>query len=121
FAVPIVRCFAHRPVLNLSFDGQIYESAKEWEDSFIKTPAYAALFHSVSAMTTGSLNVTVAKLIQPRDPQAPARLLDLSGQYNASLLHLSRLDQTGKLHSTYPEGRQKIGEVEFDIRGLVHF
>jgi len=104
FGVPIVRCFAHRPVLNLSFDGQIYQSAKEWEESFTTTPRYEAVFHSVSVMMTESLNTMVSKMIQPRDPKAGARLLDLSTQYNASLLHLSRLDYTGKLQPTYPEG-----------------
>jgi hypothetical protein len=120
FSVPIVRCFAHRPVLNLAFDGQIYESRETWEDSFVKELSQKIVFHSVSGMTTGSLNFTVTKLIEPRDPNTDVRLLDLSRQYNASLLHLSRLDRSGKLQSAYPQRGEKVGEIEFDIRGLVH-
>jgi len=32
--VPIVRCRHHRPVLNLAFDGKIYESPASWETLF---------------------------------------------------------------------------------------
>ena len=32
--VPIVRCRHHRPVLNLAFDGKVYESPASWETLF---------------------------------------------------------------------------------------
>ena len=32
--VPIVRCHLHQPVLNLAFDGRIYESPVSWEQNF---------------------------------------------------------------------------------------
>ncbi len=32
--VPVVRCRHHRPVLNLAFDGKIYESPASWETLF---------------------------------------------------------------------------------------
>jgi hypothetical protein len=33
--VPIVRCLAHRPILNLAYGGRIYpNSGTDWEDSF---------------------------------------------------------------------------------------
>jgi thiol-disulfide isomerase/thioredoxin len=32
--VPIVRCHLHKPVLNLGFDGRIYESPMNWEENF---------------------------------------------------------------------------------------
>src|SRR5437899_4068322 len=33
-AVPMVRCHLHNPVLNLSFDGKIYERPDTWENLF---------------------------------------------------------------------------------------
>ena len=33
--VPIVRCLMHKPVLNLSFGGRIYESPMFWEQNFL--------------------------------------------------------------------------------------
>ena len=33
--VPIVRCLLHKPVLNLSFGGKIYESPLFWEQNFL--------------------------------------------------------------------------------------
>jgi len=33
--VPIVRCLLHKPVLNLSFGGKIYESPLFWEENFL--------------------------------------------------------------------------------------
>ena len=33
--VPIVRCLLHKPVLNLSFGGKIYESPLFWEQNFV--------------------------------------------------------------------------------------
>ena len=31
-AVPILRCHLHSPVLNVSFDGEVYESPTSWEE-----------------------------------------------------------------------------------------
>jgi hypothetical protein len=33
--VPIVRCLLHKPVLNLSFGGKIYESPLFWEENYL--------------------------------------------------------------------------------------
>jgi len=121
FSVPIVRCFAHRPVLNLAFDGNIYESPSEWEDNCVRTPADFKFFHRVpKKQGDESQNLDVLKLIQPRNAQTDARILDLSKRYNAFLLHLSQMDSAGRLLVTYPEGLQRIGGVQFDIRGLIH-
>jgi hypothetical protein len=122
FGVPIVRCFAHRPVLNLAFDGNIYESPSEWEDNFVKSPTDAWLFHRVlpKKLSDESQNLDVLKLIKLRNPQTDARILDLSKRYNALLLHLSQMDSAGKLLVTYPEGLQEIDGIKFDIRGLIH-
>ena len=121
FSVPIVRCFAHRPVLNLAFDGNIYQSPSEWEDNFVKSSADEMLFHAVPKQQGDeSQNQDVLEVIQPRNAETDARILDLSNRYNALLLHLSQMDGAGGLLVTYPEGLQRIGGIEFDIRGLIH-
>jgi hypothetical protein len=121
FGVPIVRCFAHRPVLNLAFEGTIYESPTDWEDNFVNSAEDHHFFHDVLGLDSSwSQNRMVMKKIAARNPQLDARLLDLSKHYNALLLHLSQIDHSGKLLATYPEGRQNIGGVEFDVRGLIH-
>jgi len=124
FGVPIVRCFAHRPVLNLAFEGTIYESPPEWEEVFVNSPEDEHFFHEVLGVSgpdsSWSQNRIVMEKIAARDPQLGARLLDLSKYYNALLLHLSQIAHSGKLLATYLEGRQNIGGVEFDVRGLIH-
>ena len=41
--VPVVRCRHHRPVLNLAFDGKIYESPPSWETLFTNRVSAADL------------------------------------------------------------------------------
>jgi thiol-disulfide isomerase/thioredoxin len=40
--VPIVRCHLHTPVLNLAFDGHIYESPMNWENNFTNVVSMTA-------------------------------------------------------------------------------
>jgi hypothetical protein len=120
FSVPIVRCFAHRPVLNLAFDGTLYPSHDDWEDTFVKSSKQMAVFHNVFLFTNVSANRLVSKLSEPRKLETDARLLDLSTYCNASLLHLSQINQSGKLLAPYPEGVRQIGGVDFDVRAIVH-
>jgi hypothetical protein len=119
-SVPIVRCFAHRPILNLGQDGTMYPSPTEWEDNFALSDKYEVVLHDVPLFTNRSPNPIVLKLIEPRASKADASMLDLSKLYNALLLHLSQLDPAGDLLRGYPEGVEKIDGIEFDIRGLVH-
>jgi hypothetical protein len=41
--VPIVRCLLHKPVLNLSFGGRIYESPLFWEENYLDVTNMEAL------------------------------------------------------------------------------
>ncbi|MBI4488541.1 MAG: hypothetical protein HY694_05610, partial [Deltaproteobacteria bacterium] len=119
FSVPIVRCFAHRPVLNLAFDGNIYESPDTWEEIFVRSKDQESFFHGYVRPTT-SQNQMIRKIIAQQPPELAAGALDLIGSYNALVLHLSEVDNQGKLLIKSPEGVLRIGGVEFDIRGLVH-
>ncbi len=123
FSVPIVRCLAHIPSLNLGFDGTAYPSppsSGEWEDIFVISPRHESVFHRPALLTNIAQNQLVFKLAEPRKPETDARMLDLSLEYNALLLHLSQIDRSGKLLITYPEGVQRIAGIDFDVRGLVH-
>ena len=122
--VPMVRCHHHSPVLNLSFDGKVYESPGGWESELQEvnpqdlTPA--RLFAADSA---AELTSRAQTSIPPRDPKTPANLIDLSGSYNAALTE--GWHRTGPNEpiandlSALPRGIQRFGGVEFDTRGLI--
>lgn len=122
--VPMVRCHHHSPVLNLSFDGRVYESPGGWESELQEvnpqdlTPA--RLFAADSA---AELTARAQTSIPPRDPKTPANLIDLSGSYNAALTE--GWHRTGPNEpiandlSSLPRGIQRFGGVEFDTRGLI--
>jgi thiol-disulfide isomerase/thioredoxin len=40
--VPIVRCHLHEPVLNLAFNGRVYESPVNWEENFTEVVDFSA-------------------------------------------------------------------------------
>jgi hypothetical protein len=54
-------------------------------------------------------------LIPPRDPATPPELLDLTRAYTRSFDLLPRREFDG-----LPRGRQTLGGIEFDLRGIVH-
>jgi eukaryotic-like serine/threonine-protein kinase len=54
--------------------------------------------------------------IPPRDPGMPPNLIDLAAYYNASLL---RGWSPGNYLTDLPPGKQRLGAVEFDVRGLI--
>jgi len=122
--VPLVRCRHHDPVLNLGFDGNIYESPSDWkilvtnrvnvadltpERLFADAPAPAAKAPGKPAP---------ARRFAPRDPQTPPELLDLTGFYNAGLNQSWQGGATNTL-APMPKGRRTIVGVEFDVRGIV--
>jgi hypothetical protein len=125
--IPMVRCHHHTPVLNLSFDGKIYESASTWEaelqdeiDPADLTPA--KLFASESALEA---KLRAKTEIPARDPKTPPNLIDLSKFYNAALTE--GWHRTGPNEpiandlSALPQGVQKLADVNFDIRGVIQF
>lgn len=117
--VPIVRCLAHRPYLNLAYDGQIYESTSlNWERNFRDLVAEEEL-----ASTRLFAVRRVKRPVSPEDfparsPQASSRLLDLTAHYNA-LLADSWQGFPGDNLAGLPVGLRKLGGVPFDVRGLI--
>jgi hypothetical protein len=97
--------------LNLDWDLPPY--------STVENPPSAAT--PVPRLDTGPFSLEeLAHAIPPRDSNAPASLVDLTGYYNAPLTanwHPTSADRSDL--SELPAGRQKLAGVEFDVRGLV--
>ena len=120
--VPIVRCLVHRPILNLSIGGTIFESPGEWEYSFANQVPLARLLppdiFKELAPKPGLPNPAIPK----RDPKAEPRLLDLSNFY-VTALQSPWLWRNPRGHdlSALPQGTVQLPSlpVSFDVRGLV--
>lgn len=123
--VPMVRCHHHGRVLNLSFDGQIYESEPSWEILFadVIDPADLSAGRVFAAETALSAATRARAEIPPRNPKTPANLIDLSRYYNAALTETwhrnSPSEPPANDLSWLPRGVNKFAEVEFDARGLI--
>jgi hypothetical protein len=122
--VPLVRCRHHTPVLNLAFDGKVYESPSDWEllvtnrvSAADLTPARMFSDASAPAARVSSQPAAVPRF-PPRDPTAAKQLLDLTDFYNASLKEPWHGNKGNDL-AALPKGRQTFGGVEFDVRGIV--
>jgi hypothetical protein len=122
--VPVVRCRHHTPVLNLAFNGAIYESPSNWEwvvtnrvSAAALTPA--AIFADEPARPSNAGKKTkAAERFPARDNSARKEALDLTRFYNASLKE-SWHGNKGNDLAALPIGLQTFGGVEFDVRGIV--
>lgn len=123
--IPMVRCHHHQPnVLNLTFDGRVYEGPGSWEAELREVnPEDLSPARLFAADTVASLQARSQAEIPPRDARTPANLVDLSKHYNAALTE--GWHRTGPNEpiandlSAMPRGIQKIAGVEFDVRGLI--
>lgn len=121
--VPLVRCRHHQPVLNLAFDGRIYESPSSWETILTNRVALAELtaarlFANEPAPEVKKAQKAGARKFPARDPRARKELLDLTGFYNA-MLNASWHGRKGNDLATLPKGLQTLSGIEFDVRGIV--
>lgn len=121
--VPIVRCRHHAQVLNLAFDGKIYDSPPSWETIMTNRvdPGQLTAEHLCPAetKTSGSARKPASKLKFPkRDPSATTNQINLIKYYNA-MLNESWHGGTGNDLATLPTGLQAFGGVLFDVRGIV--
>jgi hypothetical protein len=116
--IPIVRCLVHAAAMNLGFDGQIYESQRDWEKDFEKVVRISDLVPVRMLAGGGPVRVVPVPL---RDPKTSARLIDLDPFYNASLSR-SWCSTSGDLAShlgSLPTGVQSFGGTGFDVRGVI--
>ena len=117
--VPIVRCLAHRPYLNLAYDGKIYETASlHWEEQFAHSPA---IEHFTPAAVFG-ISPSKTNLLPgdfpAREAGADPRQLDLTKHYNALLAEPWQGFPGNTLEALRP-GIQKFGGVPYDVRGAI--
>jgi hypothetical protein len=120
--VPLVRCRQHNPVLNLSYDGKIYESPPSWEVMFTNHVGAADLTaaglfatpHDRDGKPTATTHSTVT-------PPAKARpgLINLANYFNAVPTNAWLSGEPGDDLGVLPLGRQTFGGVEFDVRGII--
>jgi hypothetical protein len=115
-AVPIVRCFAHNPVLNLPYRGEIYESGQDWES---RHPQFAHRDFHPETLFYHLLPEISSTAFPRRLADLPAKFLDLAGHYNA---YLDKAWLPFEPHNNLrelPQGLREFGGVEFDVRGLI--
>ncbi len=120
--VPIVRCRQHAKVLNLAFDGHIYDSPISWEDLLTNKVDTNSLSpsHLFAAIAGAGAEDTTSKVsCPPRDPATPPNLINLSAYYNAALTESWHGRKQKNDLSSLPTGVQTLAGVEYDIRGIV--
>ena len=80
------------------------------------------------ALRAGQINRTIrvdraprhrSRRVPPRDPAASPRLIDLTPHYNASLNEDWHRQIAGNDLARLPQGLQRLGSADFDIRGIV--
>ncbi len=116
--VPIIRCRHHRPVLNVAFDGRVYESTPSWEQMFTNRVNPDALSAPRLFAEDAASAARAALHIPVRSSQAAARLLDLTKFYTAGLKEAWLGETNGSL-AALPQGVQTLQGVQFDLRGLI--
>jgi hypothetical protein len=108
--VPIVRCPNHDPVLNLSFDGKIFESNMVWEDQLKEF--------------VDPLDLNAQRLFarfNPVESFGTFHALDLSGHYNCGLNQPMHNDPggTGPSLKNFPSGTNVFGGITFNAAGVI--
>jgi hypothetical protein len=109
--VPILRCHHHTIVVNLSFDGVIYESQESWEAAIsgIVRPEHLAPKYLFDRFGFNPMNRFA--------------MVDLSPFYNCSLtesIHTKTGAESGPNLAMIPDGEQIMGGVAFDVGGILH-
>jgi hypothetical protein len=118
--VPIVRCPAHRPYLNLTYAGSIYESDKYWEDQFTDRVQHYEIVPDALFPERLQLPRLEADDFPARPPGATWQQLDLTRFYNARLTDTwqhapSFLNNLAE----FPAGAWEAAGVKFDARGII--
>lgn len=118
--VPIVRCTAHTPRLNLSIGGTIYENKhKDWEDNF--TSLRNQLLPGFIFRDLAPLPGRFTNGISPRPPGLDSRMVDLSRHYTCSMRSPWLWRNSGNDLVDLPDGAARLSTipVELDLRGII--
>ena len=114
--VPIVRCHCHELSVNLSFDGDVYDSPLVWEALHSKMINPYDLSHGALFAQYETVHFII---IPERRPNLPPRFLDLTRFYNASLREGWHTDDAANNLERLGSGMVTLGETDFDVRGVV--
>lgn len=120
--VPILRCFAHRPVLNLPLSGEIYDSDIDWEENFSEWVNFRDLLPGHIFAAHGSPKNPVEHAQLQRDPKLTSEFVDLTKFYNGLLTDTWQPNPfRGNDLAHLPQGAVTLGSigVKFDVRGVV--
>ncbi len=122
--VPVVRCRHHDPILNLAFNGTIYDSPPQWELVFTNRIraselSVGAIFGLPGVEENPTLLATQTQT-RPTTPHraATSHTVDLSPFYTSDLtqpLQGKKGDDLGALR----KGTRNLNGVDFDIRGII--
>src|SRR5437660_30987 len=119
--VPMVRCHLHNQILNLSFDGEIYESGASWEDLFsvvdkadlLPEKLFGKDFARLAGGGGGGGGAS-APSYPPRSAEAKTNQVDLSQFYNGSLAkawHPAAAGTQGYDLAPLPQGLQTFADA----------
>jgi hypothetical protein len=123
--VPIVRCRHHDPLLNLAFDGTVYESPLFWEWTFtnrisaVEFTAARLFANDPQTTAQADANQSITRRFPARDEKARPQLLDLTKFYNAALNESWHGGTEANNLEALAPGLQTIAGVEFDVRGII--
>lgn len=111
--VPVLRCLHHARVLNMSFDGKVYETTGDWENELAnivdpETLSPKSLLAEIEFFATG---IRAARI----------KTLDLTKYYNVTLTEaLHDKSPTGPSLKNFPQGRNKFRGIPFEVSGAIH-
>jgi hypothetical protein len=116
--VPIVRCKHHTYVLNLAFNGQIYESGDDWKPLFTNLVSFADLTPQRIFADANAAARPAGLFFLQRSPKARPNQISLTDFYNAMLTQSWTGGQNNDLRPL-PMGLQNFDGIDFDVRGLI--
>lgn len=111
--VPVLRCLHHPRVLNMSFDGKVYETTGDWEAelSNIVDPDSLAPQTMLAEIEFFSTGIRAARI----------KTIDLTKYYNVTFTDaLHDKSPNGPSLKNFPSGRSKFRGVPFETTGAIH-
>jgi hypothetical protein len=126
--VPIVRCLAHSPVLNLACNGLVFEhlgtmdkpDMEYWEENFAHLYPHLLLQPDEAFATLRASQPPHSEKAVPAMLIEGSRILDLSPYFNFILHDYPPAALPTNNLSALPKGLQKWDGVTFDVRGVIH-
>jgi hypothetical protein len=121
--VPIVRCRNHNPVLNLGFNGNVYESPSQWELLYtnrVRTAelSWQAIFGGEPVEEPTPTPTTSAPAKENAQHEGETHPIDLTGYYTSDLSEPWQ-GKPGDDLASLSKGLQTFDGIDFDVRGVI--